>query len=452
MRQFSFLFLGLIFVLLQTATAQNCNCREVSKRIIEKIEKNYVIKDSLKLNFRFQEIKRFVNGNKFISEEKCGALLQNIAENLNDKHIRVMQYNGTDAAYRPPKFEGNIEEPGARWAYAGSMWQTHVGGDVTYKLIGDKSEKRRYLLLVTESSNPRWQVGDIKAWVYDYKGQLYAEYIMNNYNKNNVKVTISKDVIDVGGLFYFYRKRGSIAKENKPASVFQTDSVTYCYIKISDAVSNLADSILKRNHDIISKVSHLIIDVRDNMGGSVRSFSNFMPYLYTNPIRIESAYYLASEENIAQMEEGVKWLRSQKTGSEKSMEEFVDKLKKNIGKLVVDSGSYYRQDSIYRYPSKISVLMNEKSASATELFLIKALQSKKVKLYGQTSYGAGDKLDAYSFDIGYCNYWVNIPVSLRIGESYRKPIDMVGVKPHEYLPKNCKDVLKFIITNRQFPK
>jgi C-terminal processing protease CtpA/Prc len=96
--------------------------------------------------------------------------------------------------------------------------------------------------------------------------------------------------------------------------------------------------------------------------------------------------------------------------------------------------------------------MYEKSASAAELFLIKALQSKKVKLYGQTSYGAGDKLDAYSFDIGYCNYWVSIPVSLRIGESYRKPIDMVGVKPHEYLPKNCKDVLKFIITNRQFPK
>jgi hypothetical protein len=447
MRKFSFLFLGLSFIILQVATAQNCNCRQVSKGIIEKIEKNYVIKDSLKFNSKFQAIKRLVYGDKVIARNKCGAFLQNLAESLNDKHIRIMQHNGTDTAYRPPKFEGDIDEPGAPWAYAGSMWQTMIGGDVTYRLIGDKSEKRRYWLVVTESNNPRWRVGDIKAWVYDYKGQMYAEYIMNNYNKNNVKISISKNLIDVGGLFYFYRKGGAMARENKPVSVFQTDSASYSYIKIADAVSNLADSILKQNRDIISKTPHWVIDVRDNMGGSVRSFSSLTPYLYTNPIRIESGYYLASEENISQMEESVKWLRSQKAGSEKGYERFVNILRQNMGKLVLDSGSYYRQDSIYQYPSKISIIMNNKSASATELFLIRALQSKKVKLFGQNTYGAGDKLDAYDFNVGYCNYHVSIPVSLRIRESYKKEIDMIGIPPNKYIPNGCTDVLKFVLNN-----
>jgi C-terminal processing protease CtpA/Prc len=116
------------------------------------------------------------------------------------------------------------------------------------------------------------------------------------------------------------------------------------------------------------------------------------------------------------------------------------------GEKVIDGGSVYKQDSIYDNPKHISILINDKSLSASELFLIACKQSKKVTIYGESSSGgAGDKLDAYPFSAGCENYLVRIPISKRIGQVYTPAIDNVGIPPDIFIPAGS-DPYEFIFS------
>jgi C-terminal processing protease CtpA/Prc len=117
-------------------------------------------------------------------------------------------------------------------------------------------------------------------------------------------------------------------------------------------------------------------------------------------------------------------------------------MEKNPGKLVLDTGGFLKFDTIANLPKNVSILVNDGCGSAGEFFLLAARQSSKVKLFGQPSYGAVDRADAYVYERK--NFRVSIPISLRIPEYYKKPIDNIGIPPDVYLPKNI-DWVDFVI-------
>jgi C-terminal processing protease CtpA/Prc len=123
-------------------------------------------------------------------------------------------------------------------------------------------------------------------------------------------------------------------------------------------------------------------------------------------------------------------------------------MKLNMGNKVLDTGYYYVKDTIYKYPETISVLVNSNTISAAELFLISAKQSKKVMVFGENSSGGGDKLDAYPVSIGCDNVVIFIPISIRIGESYKKPIDYIGIPPDIRIPGRV-DWIDFVLKYRK---
>jgi C-terminal processing protease CtpA/Prc len=101
-------------------------------------------------------------------------------------------------------------------------------------------------------------------------------------------------------------------------------------------------------------------------------------------------------------------------------------------------------DTVYQYPTSIAILIDRNTASSAELFLLSAMQSTKVKVYGENSAGMLDYNNTQYFDIPCKNFNLVIPIgrSTRLPEN---PIDNIGVKPNIRIDQKEKDKINYII-------
>lgn len=95
-------------------------------------------------------------------------------------------------------------------------------------------------------------------------------------------------------------------------------------------------------------------------------------------------------------------------------------------------------------PQQIVILANNHVGSAAENFLLKAKQSKKVKVLGTPTEGVLDYANAYFFKFGCDNYKLLLPTyrSLRLPDY---PIDNIGIQPDIYLDKTVNDWVLFAV-------
>jgi hypothetical protein len=202
------------------------------------------------------------------------------------------------------------------------------------------------------------------------------------------------------------------------------------------------ESLLEAYHDRIVKVKNLIIDVRNNGGGSTECFRKVTPYLYTNPINYIGWEFRSSLLSIKKFKEWGMFDSDDDTPeSRKQAKALLTKAKSNLGKLVkFDTTDFTttQMDEVLEYPKQVAVIMNEKCASATESFLILAKQSKKTKLFGRTSQGC--------FDISNMNSIVSPckQIILRYAMTITKgfpdgAIDDIGIRPDFYLTKSLPE-------------
>jgi C-terminal processing protease CtpA/Prc len=204
------------------------------------------------------------------------------------------------------------------------------------------------------------------------------------------------------------------------------------------------DSLIIQSKDVIVQANHWIIDVRDNRGGSRKSYEGILGYLYTSPIRIEGGWFLSSPDII----EISKKYRSEYPEGSSSRNFYnyrIEKMEQFPGSLIPDTGFLINYDTVLKKPARVSVLVNKNCGSACELFLISAKQSAKVTVFGESSFGGIDRGDAYIFDCGCNGLRISIPIGKRKPEIYKKPIDNIGIPPDVNIPIDT-DWIKFVET------
>lgn len=234
------------------------------------------------------------------------------------------------------------------------------------------------------------------------------------------------------------------AKDQNPLHAtkpfFEKINENTAYLRIPDfeiTEKNAIDSIVLANRATILSTENFIIDVRNNPGGSDASYGSLLPFLYTQPIRTVGTLFYSTDLNNQRMLE----LSQNPDFDEESRQTF----KKYYEKLAANKGEYidlfhakvsvFKLDTVQPYPKNIGIIINENNGSTTEQFLLSAMQSKKVKLYGRTTKGMLDisNVNIVASPCGDLELYYGLSKSFRIPGF---PVDDVGLQPDVFIDQS----------------
>ncbi len=328
------------------------------------------------------------------------------------------------------------------------IWQSGV-----YK-VGIKEMEDAYVGFIIEADGVYWRPGQVKFKIAKNEGDFPATFYMRDHSV--------RDIGEVDILGNNYLQMGFISFDRlKPK--FDTDSTILQYVqlinasepfaeKLSDQTvllripsfnynqKGLIDSVINEHRELMMKTENLIIDLRNNGGGSDNSFSEILPFIYTNPIRTVGVELLSTPLNNQRMrdflkerdlsEEDKEWINTTLDTLENHIGEFV-----SLNKYPV---SVSELDTVYEYPKNVGIIIHENNGSTTEQFLLAAKQSKKVKLFGTTTAGVLDISNMYSAS-SPCNQF---QLAYSLSKSMRIPdmtIDDKGIQPDYYIDDSIPD-------------
>lgn len=463
------IIISVAVVLSFSANGQTCTCESNFEWVKKTFEKNdagfqYIInkKGEAAYNIHNQLILERLKAVTTSSE--CTELLYDWLKFFRSGHIgierlinetpepkNIPQTKNEGIAYETwkgdiPQFEKYINEKKVS-DYEG-VWETGA-----YK-IGIIKDGTNYVGFIMESDVDSWRKpGLVKLKIEQEGDKLKTTFFMRDHSP-----VICGEPEWMGDN---YLKTGTvILKRLKP--LFQEDPFVENYFKSTNfqvpyleilntstlylripsfdlKYKNNIDSVIQANRDHILKNENLIIDLRDNGGGGDSSFEKLLPLLYTNPVRTVNMELLSTTQNNQQIldyltnpveyeldKESLEWIK-----------EVYDKMQRRLGDFVNINDEYIsitQQDTVYPYPKNVGIIINKGNASTTEQFLLAAKQSKKVKLFGETTWGALDISNMNSIESPCKEFklWYCLSRSLRIPGM---TIDDVGIQPDYYLDR-----------------
>ena len=223
-------------------------------------------------------------------------------------------------------------------------------------------------------------------------------------------------------------------------------------VKLSNFSYVLVDRIeklIEENKYLLEKSENLIVDLRDNGGGTDDAFKKLLPYINTNPTRYVGVEFLATQTLIDGLKDYLKTLSKDEKNQEdiERINKNIKLYEKNLGKFVNLNSSKVQIESIEtakKSPKRVVVLANKNVGSAAENLVLTAKQSKKVKILGTPTFGVLDYASARFFKFGCENYKLLLPTyrSLRLPDY---PIDNIGIQPDVYLDDTVENWVDYAI-------
>lgn len=240
-------------------------------------------------------------------------------------------------------------------------------------------------------------------------------------------------------------------KETEPEVEARVLTHDIFYLKISSfryENITLVKELVEKNKKQIAKSKALIIDVRDNFGGTDDVYQPLLPYILTNPLRIMNVEFLSTPTLINGLRDyALQNAHKDSLNAIRDIEEGLKEYNENLGEFVLYNGQKVTIDTIplnAKSPEQIIILANENVASAGENFLFSSRQSKKVKILGTPSMGVLDYGSIREFKFGCDNFILYLP-TYRSSRLPQYPIDNIGIQPDVYLDETVEDWLDFAI-------
>lgn len=462
------LLIILTILLSRLTFGQNCNCADNFIWLKETFEKNdagfqYVIDKKGEADYKKHTDLYAEKAKSITDKELCAETLlewlryfrrghlwlQSIAqkevkekEKVDDEKIRKQFKDWQKYAYNEKEFNSYVSQlkvPGLE-----GVWSSPP-----YK-IGVRKVNNEYLGFILEADGVYWTKAQVKFRLKDDSGKLSGTYYMRDHSASEIKSAklLGNNYLSTGSSLF--KRIAPIFPADKSldmafkfqsteVALFETLSDKTVILRIPSfdgSAKKQIDSIIIANMSIITKTENLIIDLQNNGGGSDGSFEKLIPLIYTNPIRVVGMELLSTPLNNKRMEE----FANDPEASEhdrKWAKDAIEKLNKSLGKFVnLDSSivDFETSDTMYTFPKKVGIIINGGCGSTTEQFILAAKQSKKVKLFGTTTFGSLDISNMFSvkspcndLELGYC-----------LSRSFRIPdftIDGKGLQPDYYLDK-----------------
>lgn len=408
-------------------------------------------------------IQKFITANP---NKDCLSLLQSYLIFFQDNHLSVsFQFNDADTNllklfYQSPDFLKTkiVDLTSTRLQELATIDAAQVegiyleNGNDFYKVAVVKIDNNKYSGVIINSKTQLWKNSQVK-FDFNFEDDTTITYTL--YNRKHQPETGQGKFIHSNLTGLNYRKATTNAYSDKSGLYdckLLNDST--CYLKLSSFGGWLykeLDSFYAAIKPVISSKLYLIIDIRNNGGGSDVCYDALKPLFYTNPIESDIVDILATPENLARYQNELKMMISDSATfgaeaiKEKKREIAVMKKTKPCHFAKLQSKQYFTLGTLLAYPQKIALVFNKTTASSAEDLIFDAQQSKKVITIGENSSG-------YT---GYGNvYEVSIPNS-NITFSYsttryriQKRYDGIGftpmykVSPPENVIERAMEVLR----------
>lgn len=447
--------------------AQSCNCENEFLYVKQFIEKNYAgFADKLSLMTE-TKYKKMTEKFSFLARDpktadECLMLIMRYLDSFKDDHIQVEHNFGDlqpDSLYISKRPVVSIPAKKLRSLQRSENIEgVYVFNyDSLYKIavIKDKTQVHDYIGVILESKVPSWKRGMIKFTAHVVNDSVLKGVIYMRNHLAKPEWFYLGDRNSIGG---DWQREGIIRekfsyKYEPVASEKLSDSTLY--IKISSFGSSNAkniDSLFKAKEEMLRRMPYLILDLRDNGGGSDFSFGPIIPWLYTNPVKSIGVDVLSTDANI------VGWKKILEDANipdqtRASIRVMIQKMEANKDKLVniVDDET----DSSYMplpYPKKVVVLINGGCASTTEQFLLLALQSSKTILVGDKTQGTLDYSNMRQASFSCMPYILRYATTRSRRLDMDQGIDEHGIRPTIYLKKEAdwvKEAIRILERSRK---
>jgi len=462
--------------------AKDCNCLTNLNLFIKKIESNYV-GYKYKIIGKESKISQFTDSlrtvAKRIGNKNCIPVLHTWANFFDDPHVSVFivedqkPSNLTHDFFADEQKIALNEEQVIKYLNSKNIKDIVEGiwlsqsGKTKVAIIRDKTKKYDFIGFTLKADTLYWSPGEIRMQILKRKNKYETIFYDNSRQTSTLTFELlqSKDktlllsFLEVEAIWKReYPKEVILQLPNTSSAVHNTD---FRLTKVNEKTLLLSlpsfereyrkkiDSLIENNLSQIKRTPNLIIDVRNNGGGSVFSYEKILPLLYTNPIIKPQFSTWATEDNITLAKSVLQ--DSSRMNKWDDWRRYAEEMEQHKGKLYEDTKvDTIRLAEVYKYPSKIAVLTNQGTASAAEFFLLDALQSSKVKIFGTPTAGIVTFVEYVNYNSMPCAMY-NFVYPIAQNNAILKNGDgRTKIQPTEIIADSVRDWIKW--TELRFAK
>jgi len=456
-----------LVITLSSFAHNDCNCEQALNQLIEKVESDYpgfAEKTTDKLIYsNFKEGLR--TKSQSVEESDCLELLRTYLKYFKDGHI-VLSKTGDEAPAQTeekdsktyPKVEISINDFYKHISNSSDELEG-VWKSGSYK-VGLLKSDNEYQGFIIEAGNQSWKANEIK---FRLMSDGKANYYMGDHSLNEDNYEL------FDGTLLSFKKTKSVFLKELPKPTLTENEIQmklneiegFYFKKLSEktvllrmssfeqAYVERIEKLIVENIKLLENCENLIIDVRDNHGGTGKAYEKLLPYICTNNIRSLGIEFLATPTLI----DGLQYWLDITPDEEKYMKDkemvkgWIKLFKANLGEFVNTDSTDVSNTEVQiaeHSPEQVIILTNKMVGSEGEAFAFNMKQSKKVKILGTPTYGALDYASQRYFDFGCTNYTLLLP-TWRARRLPDYPIDNIGVQPDIYLDKSVEDWIQFAV-------
>ncbi|WP_080239417.1 S41 family peptidase [Spirosoma rigui] len=451
-------------------STDSCRCTQVFNQVHQKAAANYAgWADKVNVNTR-PAFTRLVDSLQILarvttSDTGCMTLLKRYKAFFRDGHFQVSlraSGKGTTSPVRKiPVVEADVRQQllkraGHRKPIEG-IWET-PDHSYTIAVVPDPQRADALVGVVLSATNPAWTPGSVKMELLPGSGNSINTLYRNAaFEVERVQLTQQGNFFDISGYGTWIRtfpetitaaERQAYEQAQSPLEFRQINpGVAYLRVSNFNVPKAEVDSLVKAHQAALARSPLLIIDIRNNFGGSNSSFSALLPLMNTNNFQDTHSYMRTSPDNIAAEEAMVARARAGKWDVDSVLNAWardVARAKQHPDQLYRTEGELIRIDSVLPYPARVAVLINDKCYSSAEYFAFYAKQSRKTQLFGQHTGGVMDYGNVRNQTMDCSQFILRLPTT-RSGWVDTSPVDNRGFQPDVPISATEPDWVAFVV-------
>jgi Peptidase family S41 len=431
-----------------------CDCTGELNLVLEKVEANsasyadQVLVDEKSKEYKKHRAQARAVARTATTPAECLSIIAFYLSFLDDTHQRVYTTdsigfggNLTTQQFLKQSIENrrDLVSQGGQVDTLEGIWHDKATG-TSIRIIRSKTKGRSYIGVVTNESHPHYSTGDVVLSVYrNVAGLLVATFLDQKLQPRAGVLKIQKNQFSIGLSTMFeraYRSELTVTPARSPSQKvsFQELDSKWSLLRIPSfkyQEQRSIDSVLQVNNATLASAKNLIIDLRGNTGGSDFAYSQLLPFVldtshYVHPY---AASIWVSIDNLDAYD-AQKYMYGVHNNSDSVMaDRRIEELRNNLGRFQPHLFWTNAIELASPSPRRIVILVNRRTASSAEGFILTALQSKKVVVAGENTAGAMSYGDWMPLKLHTVPAWISITRSRMVfynGKRYEN----VGITPH----------------------